>query len=99
MKIGPQGIRLRFDHVAGGLVTPANTPLAGFAIAGNDRKFFWATAVIDGNTVLVSSPNVPEPAAVRYAWDINPVANLYNRAGLPAVPFRTDDWDRSPVSP
>jgi len=66
--------------------------LKGFAIAGEDHKFVWADAVIDGKTVLVSSPNVAKPVAVRYAWDTNPVCNLFNETGLPAVPFRTDDW-------
>lgn len=91
MKTTPQGIRLKFDHVDGGLVAP-NGPLKGFAIAGADRKFVWADARIDGKTVVVSSPKVPQPVAVRYNWDANPVGNLYNQAGLPAVPFRTDDW-------
>ena len=64
----------------------------GFAIAGADRKFVWADAVIDGETILVSSPQVARPVAVRYAWAGNPVCNLVNKAGLPASPFRTDSW-------
>jgi sialate O-acetylesterase len=64
----------------------------GFAIAGEDRKFVWADARIDGDSVIVSSPKVMKPVAVRYGWADNPIANLYNRAGLPASPFRTDDW-------
>lgn len=64
--------------------------LKGFAIAGKDGKFVWADATIDGDTVVVSSPEVPKPIAVRYAWSNNPVCNLYNEAGLPAGPFRTD---------
>ncbi len=91
MKVTPQGIRLTFDHLGGGLVAKGDK-LKGFAIAGADRKFVWADANFDGNAVVVSSPAAPNPVAVRYAWDINPVCNLYNRAGLPAVPFRTDDW-------
>jgi sialate O-acetylesterase len=91
MKVTDKGIRLTFDHLGEGLVAKGDR-LKGFAIAGQDRKFVWADAVIDGKTVLVSSPNVSKPVAVRYAWDINPVCNLYNKAGLPAVPFRTDDW-------
>jgi len=64
-----------------------------FAIAGEDKKWHWAYAVIDNNTVVVSSPNVPKPAAVRYAYAMNPEGcNLYNRDGLPASPFRSDDW-------
>jgi sialate O-acetylesterase len=65
-------------------------PLQGFAIAGADKKFVWADARIEGNTVVVSSPQVRQPVAVRYAWANNPVATLYNAAGLPALPFRTD---------
>jgi len=62
-------------------------------IAGADRKFAWADARIDGDTVVVSSPEIPEPVAVRYAWVNNPEGcNLYNGAGLPAAPFRSDDW-------
>jgi sialate O-acetylesterase len=68
-------------------------PLRQFAIAGADKKFVWAEANIDGPAVIVSNPDVPEPLAVRYAWADNPAgANLYNDAGLPAAPFRTDDW-------
>ena len=91
MRITPEGIRLQFDAVGGGL-TAHGGKLTGFAIAGADRRFVWADAVIDGDEVVVSSPTVPSPVAVRYAWDINPECNLYNAAGLPAVPFRTDDW-------
>ena len=91
MKITPLGIRLTFDHAQNGL-TAKGDKLTGFAIAGEDRKFVWADAVIDGTTVLVSSPAVAKPAAVRYGWDANPVCNLFNNDNLPAVPFRTDDW-------
>ncbi len=91
MKVTGNEIRLSFDHLDGGLAAKGGE-LHGFAIAGEDRNFVWANASIDGNHVLVSSPAVPKPVAVRYGWDINPVCNLYNHAGLPAVPFRTDDW-------
>ena len=91
MKTTSDGIRLKFEHVGGGLVAK-DGKLQGFAIASADRKFVWAEAKIDGKDVIVSSPAVSNPVAVRYAWDINPVCNLYNQAGLPAVPFRTDDW-------
>ena len=84
-------IVLRFDHVGGGLVAKGER-LTGFAIAGQDRKFGWAEAKIMGDTVVVSSEKVPDPVAVRYAWADNPVCNLYNKAGLPASPFRTDAW-------
>ncbi len=66
--------------------------LEGFAICGEDKKWVWADAKIDGTTVVVSSDKVPVPVAVRYAWADNPTCNLYNGAGLPASPFRTDDF-------
>jgi sialate O-acetylesterase len=91
LKTDGNTIQLAFDHAGGGLVAKG-AKLEGFAIAGADQKFVWANAAIQGNRVQVSSPAVPKPVAVRYAWDINPVCNLYNREGLPAVPFRTDDW-------
>jgi sialate O-acetylesterase len=83
--------RVRFDHTHGGLVTPGDT-LPGFALAGADRRFHWADARIDGDTVVLESDAVPEPVAVRYGWAGHPRVNLYNRAGWPALPFRTDDW-------
>ena len=66
--------------------------LKGFAVAGPDRKFYWANAEIQGDTVVVSAPEVPYIVAVRYGWANNPICNLYNKEGLPASPFRTDDW-------
>jgi sialate O-acetylesterase len=89
MKIEGDGIRLTFDHAAG-MAAKGGGALQGFAIAGADKKFVWADARIEGNTVVVSSPQVKQPVAVRYAWANNPLANLYNANGLPAVPFRTD---------
>jgi sialate O-acetylesterase len=83
-------LRIHFDH-ADGLTSTCN-PVRGFAIAGADRHFHWADAVIDGNTVLLRAAAVADPVAVRYAWADNPECSLYNAAGLPAVPFRTDDW-------
>lgn len=85
-------IVLRFDHAGSGLVAKDGQPLKGFSIAAADKKFVWAEARIAGDTVVVSSPAVPDPVAVRYAWADNPVCNLYNQEGLPANPFRTDDW-------
>jgi sialate O-acetylesterase len=85
-------IILEFDHIGGGLVAKHNDPLMGFAVAGQDRQFVWADVRIVGKTIVVSSEQVPEPVAVRYAWADNPVCNLYSEAGLPASPFRTDDW-------
>lgn len=85
-------ITLSFDHTDGGLKSGDGKELQGFAIAGRDHKFHWAKAEIQGDKIVVSSPEVPYPVAVRYAWANNPVCNLYNGAGLPASPFRTDDW-------
>lgn len=72
---------------------PKPTKLTGFGIAGTDRKFVWADAVIEGNKVIVSSPEVAEPVAVRYGFSNSPRCNLYNEEGLPASPFRTDHWE------
>jgi hypothetical protein len=84
-------IVLKFTHTDGGLKSK-EADLRGFAIAGSDRKWVWATARIEGDTVIVSSPDVKAPVAARYAWADNPAAPLVNGAGLPASPFRTDDW-------
>jgi sialate O-acetylesterase len=85
-------VRVRFDHIAGGLVARGGS-LRTFFIAGANRKFVAAQAEIDGDTVVVRHPDVAEPVAVRYAWADNPDGcNLYNAAGLPASPFRTDAW-------
>ncbi len=81
---------LRFEHTEGGLKAADNSAPKGFAVAGEDKHFYWADAKIVGDTVVVSSASVPKPVAVRYAWGNNPDATLYNGAGLPAVPFRTD---------
>lgn len=83
-----------FNHVGSGLTTRDKYGyIRGFQIAGADRKFYWARAHIDGDHVIVSSENVSDPVAVRYAWADNPGAlDLYNEEGLPAVPFRTDTW-------
>lgn len=89
-----EGNTIRLSFKAGGtLKTNDDKPLSGFAIAGADKVFHWAQATIKGNEILVTSPDVPAPLAVRYAWANNPAgANLYNELGLPASPFRTDDW-------
>lgn len=108
MTIEGSKARLVFDHVGSGLfagereadapgVPPTATPdgkLRGFAVAGADKVWHWAEAVIDGDDVVVSAAEVPSPVAVRYAHRANPMGdcNLYNREGLPASPFRTDDW-------
>lgn len=91
-KIENDKIRLYFDHIGTGLIAKGGQTLQGFAVAGEDSNFVWAKAVIEDETVIVSSPNVPKPVAVRYAWADNPLCNLYNQEGLPASPFRTDDW-------
>lgn len=91
-RIEKNTIRIFFDHTAKGLAISDGQQLKGFAIAGPDHRFHWADAVIDGNTVVVSSPEVRHPMAVRYAWADNPECNLTNSTGLPAMPFRTDDW-------
>lgn len=84
-------IRLSFSHYEG-MKTSDGESLKGFCIAGPDHKFYFADAVIDGNTIRVSSINVPFPVSVRYAWANNPVCNLTNAYCLPASPFRTDNW-------
>jgi sialate O-acetylesterase len=84
-------MRIAFTNTNGGLIARGER-LTGFALAGADRRFSWADARIDGDTVIVSSPAVAAPVAVRYAWADNPACTLYNGAGLPASPFRTDDW-------
>jgi sialate O-acetylesterase len=85
-------IRIQFKHVDGGLKTSDGGPPKGFSIAGADHKFVSANASVKGNAVIVWSKDVARPVAVRYAWADNPACNLYNAAGLPASPFRTDDW-------
>ncbi len=89
-------LRIHFRHVGGGLVARGGGAVKGFAVAGEDRKWAWAEAAIDGQTVVVSSSDVPRPVAVRYAWADNPECNLYSKDGLPAAPFRTDDWPAVP---
>jgi sialate O-acetylesterase len=91
MKVEGDQIRIRFTNIGSGLDAKGGV-LKGFAIAGADRKFHWADARIAGDMVMVSSPSVPNPQAVRYAWAGSPECNLYNQEGLPASPFRTDDW-------
>jgi len=93
MEIKGNKVVLHFTHVGAGLVAKGGESLKRFAVAGDDKKFVWGDARIEGKTVVVSSANVPKPVAVRYAWEINPDGcNLFNTAGLPASPFRTDDW-------
>ncbi len=88
---------LHFTQTEGGLKVKGDV-LKEFSIAGLDHQWHWADAKVDGDTVVVTSPSVSDPVAVRYAWQANPAATLYNGAGLPAVPFRTDDWPLSTES-
>jgi len=92
MKRKGNSIRLRFEHAADGLVTGDGGTLKGFTITGKDRVFYPAAARIESDEVIVTSNKVSEPVAVRYGWDDNPECNLFNSAGLPASPFRTDNW-------
>jgi sialate O-acetylesterase len=91
-KIEGNRIRISFTHIGKGLSAKNGQELKGFSIAGSDKQFCWAKAVIEGNDVVVSAENVKSPLAVRYAWADNPDCNLINSENLPAVPFRTDDW-------
>jgi sialate O-acetylesterase len=102
MKVEGNKIRLTFNDTGSGLTADtthqaAVAELKGFGIAGTDQQFTWAKAVIEGNTVVVSSDQVTDPVAVRYNWADNPPGNLYNKEKLPASPFRTDNWE--PVLP
>jgi sialate O-acetylesterase len=92
MKRKEDRIKLNFLHTSGGLISKGGK-LKQFAIAGKDKKFVWAKAKINGDTIIVWSDKVKDPVAVRYAWSKYPEGcNLYNKAGLPASPFRTDKW-------
>ncbi|MGD9498535.1 MAG: sialate O-acetylesterase, partial [Armatimonadota bacterium] len=105
MSVEGSAIRVRFANTGGRLrrmVTPNApypSPLVGFQIAGADRSWVWAQARIERDTVVVYAHGVRRPVAVRYAWADNPVANLYGASGLPAVPFRTDNWPVSTQPP
>ncbi|MBF0244803.1 MAG: hypothetical protein HQL31_05975 [Planctomycetes bacterium] len=104
MKVEDNKVRLLFDYAEAGLMVgkkegrgevteDKNGKLGSFAIAGEDKVWQWAEAMLDGQAVVLWSDKVPKPVAVRYAYSWNPVgASLYNRAGLPACPFRTDNW-------
>ena len=90
MAIEGSSIRLQFDH-AENMMAKGGGSLTGFAISGSDNNFVWGNATIDGNTIVVNSPSVNAPTCVRYAWHSNtPIISLFNTAGLPASPFRTD---------
>ena len=85
------GLRVHFTHAATGLIS-SGKPVQSLEIAGADKKFYPATGKIERDTLLVSARAVPVPLAVRYAWTNAPEANLFNGSGLPAAPFRSDDW-------
>jgi sialate O-acetylesterase len=89
-----KGLAARNKTSQGNLLDGEPAP-QGFAIAGADQKWAWASAKLDGKGVVVWNDQIPNPVAVRYAWADNPVVNLYNEEGLPAFPFRTDDWKLS----
>ncbi len=103
-KVEGSTMRITFDHAGSGLMLGDKTTLDAvktipgdkltwISIAGEDQKFYWADAKLDGNTLVVSSGQVPKPVAVRYAFTMNPVGTkLYNKEGFPASPFRTDSW-------
>ena len=86
--------RVRFNSIGSGLMSGRKGKLDSFAIAGKDQRWHWAEANIEKDSVVLSSPKVKQPMAVRYAWAMNPSKRnlLYNTEGFPASPFRTDDW-------
>ncbi len=91
MKVKDSKAILSFEHVGSGLEA-RDGELKGFAVCGEDKKFVWAKAEIQGDKVVVSSPEVPKPVAVRFGWADCPVVNFWNKDGLPATPFRTDNF-------
>ena len=93
MKVEGNKAVLSFDYADDGLMTPDNEPVKGFIVAGEDRRFYPATALIRGDKLEVSAPQVSVPVAVRYAYCNFFRVNLYNKAGFPATPFRTDTWE------
>ena len=97
MDIEGDKVTLRFSNAEGLTTTEGNAP-AGFIIAGEDKRFFLADAELDGETIILTNANVKKPVAVRYAWADYPVVNLVNGEGLPAVPFRTDNWPATSVT-
>ena len=111
MKAEEKILRVHFENIGKGLIIapppampgetalPPPTELRGFEIAAADKKWFVANAAIDGESVIVSSDQVPSPVAVRYAWGDAPLCDLYNKEGLPAVPFRTDDLNSKAAFP
>jgi sialate O-acetylesterase len=94
-KVDGEKVRVTFDHIGQGLAFKHGEKLQGFALAGADGKFEWADATIEGNEVVLTSARVQKPVSVRYAWAANHTwANLFNKDGLPALPFRTDGAEK-----
>jgi sialate O-acetylesterase len=93
MEIQGRKVRIKFRYADKGLISNS-LPIQGFEIAGENKRWTSADAQVDGDCVIVSSPRVPAPAAVRYGWADNPTINLYSADKLPVTPFRTDDWPR-----
>jgi len=95
MQIEGDKARISFDYVGAGLLVESKHGyIHEFEIAGADKQFYWAKAKLDGDQIIVWSDEVKNPVAVRFAWSMNPAEfNLYNKEGLPASPFRTDDWE------
>jgi sialate O-acetylesterase len=91
MKVEKSKIRIQFQNVPAGLVSRDGGPTE-FLIAGEDQKFYPASAKIDGGTVIVSAKEVKAPVAVRFAWKNESIPNLFSKEGLPVSSFRTDDW-------
>ena len=98
MKVEGNKVILTFAHFGGGLKAEGES-LTGFAVCGDDKKFVPGTAkIVDEKTIEVTSDKVEKPIAVRFGWESFPVVNLWNKAGLPATPFRTDDFQASTQS-
>jgi len=93
-KVEGSKIRLSFDYAQGGLLIRSTGAANSFAICGKDRVWHWAAAKIDKDGIVVWSDEISDPKAVRYAWANNPVMTIYNEAGLPLLPFRTDDFEQ-----
>ena len=95
MNITGNKVSIEFEHIGEGLsVHNKYGYIEGFAVAGDDRKFEWAQAYLEGDRVIVFSNRVTRPVAVRYSWSDNPDVNLFNKKGLPAAPFRTDNYQK-----
>lgn len=97
-KVEGNKIRVKFKHVGGGLVAEGGKPLSNFTIAGEDKKFVEAKATIDGDSIVVEGEGVANPVAVRFAWHGSALPNFFNKEGLPASPFRTDEFPLTTIN-